>query len=291
MTEIESNVAAKEAQLAVGGDMGGMSSDHFINIEEVYFSYPESNLLALEGATLSVKRSEFACILGPSGCGKSTLLNILSGLFVPAKGRVTIDGDVVFNDGQMVSGKFPRIGYVFQDDRLLPWRSVRRNIELALKSAGIPKTKWDELVNHFLGLCGIEQYADAWPGNLSGGQRKRAAIARAMAIDPTSLLMDEPFSTLDEVNARFLRRELLDLWNKTKQTILFVTHSVREAVFLADTIYIMTKGPGKILERLTVDVPRPRLYEDPKLTEIEGTIISSVLRHWGYYEPDSAKGS
>ncbi|MCL4561963.1 MAG: ABC transporter ATP-binding protein [Chloroflexi bacterium] len=265
-------------------------SDHFINIEDVFFSYPQSNLLALDGASLSVKRSEFACILGPSGCGKSTLLNILSGLFVPSKGRVTIDGDVVFNDGQMASGKLPRIGYVFQDDRLLPWRSVRQNIELALKSAAIPKSEWDGLVEHFLGLCGIGQYADTWPGNLSGGQRKRAAIARAMAIDPTSLLMDEPFSTLDEVNARFLRRELLELWQKTKQTILFVTHSVREAVYLADTIYIMTKGPGKVMERLTIDVARPRQYEDPRLTEIEGSIISSVLNYWGYYEPTAVQG-
>jgi NitT/TauT family transport system ATP-binding protein len=270
--------------------MGVMSIDHFINIEDVFFTYPEGKVPALEGATLSVKRSEFACILGPSGCGKSTLLQILSGLFVPSQGRVTIDGDVVFNDGLMVSDKLPRIGYVFQDDRLLPWRTVRTNIELALKSAGIPKSKWDESVSHFLSLCGIEQYADVWPGNLSGGQRKRAAIARAMAIDPTSLLMDEPFSTLDEVNARFLRRELLDLWQKTKQTILFVTHSVREAVYLADTIYIMTKGPGKVLERITIDVPRPRLYEDPRLTEVEGKIISSVLHHWGYSEPDSDQG-
>ncbi len=267
--------------------MDVVSADHFINIEDVSFAYPQSDIPALEGATLSVRRSEFACILGPSGCGKSTLLNILSGLFSPSGGRVTIDGDVVFNDGQMVSAKLPRIGYVFQDDRLLPWRSVRRNIELALKSAGIPKPKWDELVNHFLDMCGIGKYADTWPGNLSGGQRKRAAIARALAIDPTSLLMDEPFSTLDEVNARFLRRELLDLWQKTRQTILFVTHSVREAVYLADTIYIMTKGPGKILERLTIDVPRPRAYEDPRLTEIEGKIISSVLHHWGYYESDA----
>lgn len=270
--------------------MGLVTSDHFIDIEDVFFAYPETDIPALEGVTLSVKRSEFACILGPSGCGKSTLLNILSGLFLPSQGRVSIDGDMVYKDGQMVSDKLPRVGYVFQDDRLLPWRSVRRNIELALKSAGVPKSKWDELVKHFLGLCGIEQFSNAWPGNLSGGQRKRAAIARAMAIDPTSLLMDEPFSTLDEVTARFLRRELLELWKKTKQTILFVTHSVREAVFLADTIYIMTEGPGRILERLTIDVPRPRAYEDPRLTEVEGNIISSVLHHWGYYEPDSNQG-
>ncbi len=285
MTEGASSAATKEARNVIGGDVGVLPGDHFIEIQDVFFAYPESDIPALDGATLSVKRSEFVCILGPSGCGKSTLLNILSGLFVPLQGRVSIDGDVVFNEGLMVSDKLPRLGYVFQDDRLLPWRSVRQNIDLALKSAGFPQSRWNELVNHFLGLCGIEKFADAWPGNLSGGQRKRAAIARAMAIDPTSLLMDEPFSTLDEVTARFLRRELLDLWKKTKQTIIFVTHSVREAVFLADTIYIMTKGPGRILDRVSIDVPRPRQYEDPQLTEIEGHIIASVLHHWGYYEP------
>lgn len=286
MTERGVNVTTSDAE-KVGGEVGGAPGDHFIEIEELFFAYPESEVLALEGATLSAKRSEFVCLLGPSGCGKSTLLNILSGLVVPSKGRVTIDGDQIFDDGQMVSEELPRLGYVFQDARLLPWRSVRRNIELALKSAELPKDKWDDLVNRYLRMCGIENFADAWPGNLSGGQRQRAAIARALAIEPTSVLMDEPFSTLDEVTARFLRRELLDLWKKTGQTIIFVTHSVREAVFLADTIYIMTKGPGKILDRVSIDVPRPREYEDPQLTEIEGNIVASVLDHWGYYEMTS----
>lgn len=286
MTERESRVTSTKVGQA-GEDMGAATDEHFINIEDIFFAYPESEVLALEGASLSVKRSEFVCILGPSGCGKSTLLNILSGLVVPGSGHVAIDGDVIFNDGQMVAEELPRLGYVFQDARLLPWRSVRRNIELALKSAEIPKSRWDELVSQYLRMCGIEDFAEAWPGNLSGGQRQRAAIARALAIEPASILMDEPFSTLDEVTARFLRRELLELWKKTGQTIMFVTHSVREAVFLADTIYIMTKGPGKVLDRVSINVDRPREYEDPQLTEIEGNIVDSVLEHWGYYELSS----
>ena len=131
MTEEGASVGAKEVG-NVSGDEGVVTSDHFIKMEDIFFAYPESEVAALQGTTLSAKRSEFVCILGPSGCGKSTLLNILSGLVVPSKGRVTFDGDVIFDDGQLVSDEFPRLGYVFQDGRLLPWRSVRRNIELAI---------------------------------------------------------------------------------------------------------------------------------------------------------------
>jgi NitT/TauT family transport system ATP-binding protein len=164
----------------------------------------------------------------------------------------------------------------------LPWRTVHQNIQLALQSAGKPQSTWKDSVSKYLGMCGILDYADAWPGNLSGGQRQRVAIARALAIEPASVLMDEPFSTLDEVTARFLRSELLEVWQRTGQTIVFVTHSIREAVFLADNIYVMTSGPGRVLEKIRIDVPRPRAYEDPHLTEIEGSIVGSVLKHWGY---------
>jgi len=291
MAEEKTSTAEKDVQEAIGGDVVLVSGDHFIEIQDVSFAYPESDVAAIQAVTLSAKRAEFVCILGPSGCGKSTLLNILAGLVVPPEGRIAVEGKVIIDKGRTVSDRFPRLGYVFQEDRLLPWRSVQRNIELALKSAGIPRSRWNELVDRFLRMCHIEAFADAWPGNLSGGQRKRAAIARALAIEPDYLLMDEPFSTLDEVTARFLRRELLEVWGNTRQTILFVTHSIREAVLLADTIYIMTQGPGRVLDRVSVDVPRPRGYEDPQLTEIEGRIMASVLHHWGYYdEKTSAKG-
>jgi NitT/TauT family transport system ATP-binding protein len=254
----------------------------FVEVEHVAFAYPGTGGQALADVTMSVARGEFACFLGPSGCGKSTLLNILSGLVTPYAGRVSIGGRLIYESGQRVTDEMPPLGYVFQDDRLLPWRTVRQNIELALKAAGVAKTRWDEVVDSYLRMCGIERWADAWPGNLSGGQRHRAAIARALSIEPMSILMDEPFSTLDEVTARFMRKELLDVWERTGQTIIFVTHSVREAVFLADQIYVMTSSPGRIAERVRVDVPRPRNYEDPHLTEIERDIIDSVLGHWGY---------
>lgn len=263
------------------------TAQHFVQVENVEFSYGEDGPVALDNVSLSIDKGSFACLLGPSGCGKSTLLTILSGLATPSKGRVTIDGKLLYEDGRMVADSVPRLGYMFQDSRLLPWRTARQNIELALRAADIPKSNWRDIVDNYLEMCGIADYADAWPGNLSGGQRQRVAIARALAINPSSILMDEPFSTLDEVTARFLRRELLELWQRTGQTIVFVTHSIREAVFLAENIFIMTKGPGRILEERRIEVPRPRGYEDPALTKIEGDIVGSVLRHWGYYDDES----
>lgn len=256
----------------------------FIQIEGLGFAYRGGGRAALEGVDVSIAEGEFACVLGPSGCGKSTLLNILSGLYRPTAGSVRIGDQVLYEDGRPVSGDPPKVGYVFQDARLLPWRTVRQNLELALRAARWPKEEWSDRVEHHLALCGIEEYVDAWPGRLSGGQQQRVSIARALALDPAILLMDEPFSTLDEVTGRFLRNELLEIWQRTGKTIVFITHSIREAVFLADHIYVMTAGPGRVLDRITTELPRPRGYEDPRLTEIEGSIVQSVLGHWGYYD-------
>ena len=265
-------------------EVGVPASSRVVEIEDLAFGYGEAKQPALDGLTLSIEHGEFACVLGPSGCGKSTLLGILSGLYAPQRGRVAVDGTLVYEGGRRMAREAPPMGYVFQDPRLLPWRRVRQNIELALRAAGVPQAEWERRVSRYLDMCGIGPFAESWPGNLSGGQRQRVAIARALAIEPTLVLMDEPFSTLDEVTARFLRRELLDVWERTGQTIIFVTHSIREAVFLADHVYVMTAGPGKLLERRTIEIPRPRVYEDPRLTEIEAGMVEWVLRHWGFYE-------
>ncbi|HUG88026.1 MAG TPA: ABC transporter ATP-binding protein [Actinomycetota bacterium] len=265
-------------------EVGVPASSRVVEIEDLAFGYGEAKQPALDGLTLSIERGEFACVLGPSGCGKSTLLGILSGLYAPQRGRVAVDGTLVYEGGRRMAREAPPMGYVFQDPRLLPWRRVRQNVELALRAAGVPQAEWERRVSTYLDMCGIGPFAESWPGNLSGGQRQRVAIARALAIEPTLVLMDEPFSTLDEVTARFLRRELLDVWERTGQTIIFVTHSIREAVFLADHVYVMTAGPGKLLERRTIEIPRPRVYEDPHLTEIEAGMVEWVLRHWGFYE-------
>ena len=271
--------------------MAAPASTRVVEIEDLAFGYAESEQPALDGLTLSIERGEFACILGPSGCGKSTLLGILSGLFTPQRGRVAVDGVLLYEDGRRVAREPPVMGYVFQDPRLLPWRRVGQNVDLALRAAKVPQAERDERVRAYLDMCGIGRFAGSWPGNLSGGQRQRVAIARALAIEPTLVLMDEPFSTLDEVTARFLRRELLDVWERTGQTIIFVTHSIREAVYLGDNVYVMTAGPGRLLERRPIDIPRPRAHEDPRLTEIEAGMVDWVLRQWGFYEDADPEGT
>ena len=264
-----------------------LTDTDYIDIEGLTYWYQGLPQPAIRNVDLKVTKGEFACIVGPSGCGKSTLLSILSGLFTPQSGTVAIDGRVFFEQGKRSTTDLPRCGYVFQDARLLPWRTVSQNISLALKAAGIPDDEWDDIVRGHLRMLRLEEYEDAWPLNLSGGQRARIAIARALAVQPAFILMDEPFSTLDEVTGRFLRGELLELWERTGATIVFVTHSIREAVYLSDHIYLMTAGPGEIFDQHTVDLPRPRKYEDPRITEIEGRLVDTVLDVWGYYEDEA----
>ena len=262
----------------------GANVDDYIRIENLSYWYADTGVPAVRNVDLTVSKGEFACILGPSGCGKSTLLSILSGLFTPQRGSVHVDHKPIFEDGQRVAAEPVACGYMFQDARLLPWRTVRQNIALALKAAGHPEDTWDERIMSHLQMLRLDGYEDAWPLNLSGGQRARVALARSLAIDPAFILMDEPFSTLDEVTGRFLRAELLDLWQRTGATIFFVTHSIREAVYLSDHIYLMTAGPGEVFGRETIDLPRPRQYEDPRLTEIEGQLVDTVLEKWGYFD-------
>lgn len=261
----------------------------YVTVDDVAFTYGSRDEVALESASFSVAEGEFVCILGPSGCGKSTLLSILSGLARPSRGHVQVDGKELY--GSESEHTRPRCGYVFQDGRLLPWRTVRQNITIALHAAETPKERWDEIVMQSLKMLRLEEYADAWPMQLSGGQRQRVAIARALAVEPSYILMDEPFSTLDEVTARFLRSELLAIWERTGRTIIFVTHSLREAVYLADRVFIMTSGPGRVYDTLKVDVGRPRDYEDPRLTVIERDLAGSVLELWGYYDDNEADGA
>ena len=246
--------------------------------------YDERSPFALEDVDLSVANGSFVCVIGPSGCGKSTLLSVLGGLISPTAGTVQVAGVTIVKDGRRVSYDPPPVGYVFQDHRLLPWRSVAENIEIVLHSAGVPNDKWDGLIDQYLNMLRIGRFREAWPLQLSGGQRQRVAIARALAIDPSVILMDEPFSTLDEVTARFLRKELVDLWERSNATVIFVTHSVREAVYLADEVVIFTNGPGKVAEKIIIELPRPRNPEDPDLAALESKLIGSVLKTWGYHE-------
>ena len=207
------------------------------------------DMKALCDVALEVDEGEFICILGPSGCGKTTLLRIIAGLEPPTSGEVLVDGDPV-------DGPTPRLGMIFQDYSLYPWLRVIDNIAFGLELAGVEKAARTSTARKYLELVGLGEFADAFPYELSGGMRQRVAVARALATDPAVVLMDEPFGALDAQTRNAMQRELLDIWVKTKKTVLCVTHSVDEAVFLADRIVVLTPRPGRIRE--VVDVPEPR---------------------------------
>jgi NitT/TauT family transport system ATP-binding protein len=255
-----------------------MTTADYVSISHVSVAYDPSKPV-LEDVSLGVRPGEFVCILGPSGCGKSTLLSMLSGLLAPMEGEVSVAGHDLYRSSADDAER-PRLGFVFQDPRLLPWRSIYDNIAFALTAAGVPSEQHEERIMKYLRMLRIDAYKDSWPMNVSGGQRQRAGIARALAIEPMYVLMDEPFSTLDEVTARALRQELLAVWEATRTTVIFVTHSIREAVFLADRIFIMAANPGRVHAVREVELPRPRSYEDPRLTEVEALIVDDVLDIW-----------
>jgi NitT/TauT family transport system ATP-binding protein len=209
----------------------------------------------------------------------------MSGIVQLQAGEIEIGGHAV--QGSMGSDA-PLIGYVFQDHRLLPWRSVAQNISIVLHANGVPSLEIEGRIDRYLKMLQIERLRDAWPMRLSGGQRQRVSIARALALQPAVVLMDEPFSTLDEVTARLMRQQLAALWLENGQTIVFVTHSIREALFLANRVYVLTKGPARVMEVVDIPMERPRRYEDPRLTELEGQIVDRVMSVWGYEEPEPA---
>jgi NitT/TauT family transport system ATP-binding protein len=249
----------------------------YISIDSLRISY-DGRTPVVEDLDMVVQQGDFVSVLGPSGCGKSTLLHALSGLLEPASGTVVVGGRRVHKGARDA----PAVGYVFQDHRLLPWRTVAQNIRLVLQAGDVPDNEQEARVSEYLSMLQIERFHNSWPMRLSGGQRQRVSIARALALHPAVVLMDEPFSTLDEVTARVMRQQLADLWERHHQTIVFVTHSIREAIFLSNRIVILTRGPARVLDVVEVPVERPRRYEDPRLTELEARIVDRVMGEWGY---------
>ena len=238
---------------------------------------------ALDNASFSVARGEFVCILGPSGCGKSTLLNILSGLDEQFEGQARINGARAGATGAA------RVAYVFQEPRLMPWRTVRANVEFALAANGFAPAQWQQRTARVLDLVGLAAFAEFHPSQLSGGMQQRASIARAFAIEPDVLLMDEPFSALDELTARRLRQQLLAVWGRFRCTVLFVTHNAFEATFLADRILMMTKGPGgRFCDEVELRaLPRPRRYEDVAVFEASRKVVERLVSHVGTLDEEN----
>jgi NitT/TauT family transport system ATP-binding protein len=223
-----------------------------------------NGMLALDGMDLEVERGEVVAIIGPNGCGKSTFLRVVAGLLAPDRGAVTLDN-------RPIHGPDPRIGLVFQEPRLLPWRSVAGNVTYPLELAGWSRQRRAERLRALLELVGLTASAEVRPVHLSGGMRQRAAIARALALSPELLLLDEPFSALDALTRERFNLELLDLWEKTDTTIVIVTHSIPEAILLADRVVVMTPGPGRVAAVVPIDAPRPR-----SLALLDGAIVSSA---------------
>lgn len=252
------------------------ANETVLKVENLSVSYGASR--AIERLDFEIRRGEFVAILGPSGCGKSSMLNVLSGLMAPTTGLVEVDRLPLYDPGRREA---PRLGYVFQTHRLLPWRTVRQNLELALSASDVPKAEWAGDIDRMLEALHIAQFRESWPLQLSGGQRQRVSIARALLVRPSYVLMDEPLSTLDEVTARSLRQELTAISARTNATVVFVTHSIREAVYLADRILILTRGPARVFENYVVPIERPRDYDDPRIAEVEADIVARVQEPWG----------
>ncbi|MEX3965332.1 ABC transporter ATP-binding protein [Paraburkholderia sp. EG286B] len=200
---------------------------------------------------LAVREGEFMALLGPSGCGKSTFLNVLAGLTPPTSGDILVDG-------APVSAVRQKLGFVFQGYALFPWRTVRKNVEAGLEIRGMKRAARRSEAERFLRLVGLLEFADHYPHQLSGGMRQRVAIARALAYGPEILLMDEPFGALDAQTRELLQQELLAIWEQSATTVVFVTHSIDEAIFLSDRIAVLGRGPGRVKEIIDVDLPRPR---------------------------------
>lgn len=225
-----------------------------------------SGTLALDNVSLDIEDKEFVCFIGPSGCGKTTLLRIVSGLDLPDSGEVFVDNERILSPG-------PKRGMVFQEYSLFPWKTVMDNIIFGPQMRGIKKKDAIEEAQKYLELVGLEQFRDSYPHELSGGMKQRVAIARALANEPEVLLMDEPFGALDAQTRNTLQHELLSIWQKKNITILFVTHSVDEAVFLADRIVIMTARPGKIKEVIKVDIPRLRDRTSLEVNQLRNRVL------------------
>ena len=230
-----------------------------IRIDRVHKAFETGGrtVTALQDIRLDIPRGQFTCLLGPSGCGKSTLLNAVAGFSLPSSGTITVDG-------RQVTAPGPDRGMVFQEYALFPWMTVEDNIGFGLHIKGRPKPEIRERVGGLLSMLSLGDFRHRFPKDLSGGMRQRVAIARVLALDSPIMLMDEPFGALDALTRRNLQDELLRIWSELKKTILFVTHSIEEAVYLADRIVVMTYRPGTVKRDLMVDMPRMR---DPAAPE------------------------
>ena len=262
-TAVESDVFLPDDQIKEGEDQ-----IHIRNLSKTYFT-DDAHTVVLEDFSLDIRKGELISIVGPSGCGKTTILRMLAGLIQPTSGQILI------GDRECTAPGSDR-GMVFQDFALFPWRSVRKNVEFGLEIAGMPKDQRRERSEKYLKIVGLEKFADHRVHELSGGMKQRVALARALVTNPDVILMDEPFGALDAQTRNLMQAGLLKILDKTDQTIIFITHSVDEAVFLSDRIVILTKRPAKIKEVVEIDWPRPRDRASPEFTALRKRILEEL---------------
>lgn len=246
-----------------------MSERIVINHLKKVYKTDEQETMALEDFSLEIEKGELISIVGPSGCGKTTLLRLVAGLMEPSSGEVIIGGKKCIGPG-------PDRGMVFQEFALFPWRSVRKNVEFGLEIAGVPAEARRMTAERYIDAVGLEGFEDRRVHELSGGMKQRVGIARALVTKPDVLLMDEPFGALDAQTRNIMQEELLRIVEKTDTTILFVTHSVDEAVYLSDRIVVLTKRPASIKDIVEIDVPRPRDRASPEFMKLRKHILSEL---------------
>lgn len=240
------------------------------NISKSFTTASGKELSVLEDINLNINEEEFVALVGPSGCGKSTLLNITSGLLQPTSGTVKFT--------HVAAGYEPRMSIVFQETGLFPWRNVHDNIAFGLETAGIKADEKEKRIAHYIELVGLKGFEKSFPHQLSGGMRQRVGIARALAIEPDLLLMDEPFSALDAQTRTIMQEELVTLWEKTRLTTLYVTHNIQEAVMLADRVVLLSRRPGKVSKILTINIPRAD-RDKPEHTDEIAEFVRIIWEH------------
>jgi len=228
---------------------------------DMVFHTRTQEIEALRDINLQIFKHEFVSIVGPSGCGKSTIIRILDDIIQPTKGTITVDGYTYIPNKQVPKEVIRKFGFVFQNPNLLPWMTVKKNIMFPLKIFHDKDSQWEKVVDDLLKISGMSEYADYYPGALSGGMLQRVGVLRAMSYQPSILLMDEPYGTLDNLRREQLDMETMRLWDTLKQTIIFITHNVAEAIFVSDRVYVMDTQPGRIVEEVKIDLPRPRTPE------------------------------
>ena len=237
-------------------------------VSKTYVDRAGRPVRALEGIDLTVDSEEFVAVLGPSGCGKSTLLNLVAGLLSPSAGAIWLEGELAPDR--------VATAMVFQEFALFPWRTVQANVEFGLEERGVAAAERARRARGFLELTGLAGFESRYPHQLSGGMRQRVGIARALAVSPAVLLMDEPFSALDAQTRQLMQEELLAIWERTRQTIVYVTHNIHEAVYMADRVIVLSRRPGRVLAEVKIELPRPRterMLGDP-------AFVGAVERIW-----------